>query len=547
MLVSTCDFFAGYFLMLLDLFTVDLNFFADTPRSLQYLENQLLVVSRAGEAEANGEYRFAGIMNGKGYFEKPLEDGMTGRGRHVIYCCKLLRQDNMRWFLSLVADRSLPGGRSDVNLYYSSAFPDSPCLPHAQWDCMTDAFLTDTRIRVDVTKIDAFDGNRDDAVKRDGTIVPIECSPDALRGSWADISLSVHAKSAAVVSQAITPLLSEEERVAEDVTLTLREVFSLGGAQHGAVLAQAAELLETISSDLELDMSTTLAASKLVLVFLRELQRLQSEARTANDGLTERPAPCEVQEEDSYGVSCGNILGCVFHLVPQGEVLALMTPLLLSIEPLHVALNKGFCDFLLFCFCELLQECHKMAVSTHSAPDNFNEVSRHDISVGDHEASTNESKTVEAVAVDEQFAQNYHKLFLYLFPSVDSRDIPSLEWFESLAAKSTRACEVGPVLAVEACMVVYASLRKMSDRDLQAEKGGARARPQGPTNVTNAIRRCELVVMNVFPFLPEEEAEDLIDDLLRATTALGVPADKRSVPFVMLCERLDDCQSRVRS
>ncbi len=138
-----------------------MNFFADTPRSLQYLENQQLVVSRAGEAEANGEYRFAGIMNGKGYFEKPVEDGVTGRGRHVIYCCKLVRNDNMRWFLSLVENEALPGGRSDLNLYYSSAFPDSPCLPHAQWDCMTDAFLTDTRIRIDAKKMDAFGRNGD--------------------------------------------------------------------------------------------------------------------------------------------------------------------------------------------------------------------------------------------------------------------------------------------------------------------------------------------------------------------------------------------------
>jgi hypothetical protein len=148
---------------------VDLNFFADTPRSLQYLENQLLVVSRAGEAEANGEYRFAGIMNGKGYFEKPVA---TGRGRHVIYCCKLMRQDNMRWFLSLVADsEALPGGRSDVNLYYSSAFPDSPCLPHAQWDCMTDAFLTDTRIRIEAKKMDAFGRNWDRETRNVANVV----------------------------------------------------------------------------------------------------------------------------------------------------------------------------------------------------------------------------------------------------------------------------------------------------------------------------------------------------------------------------------------
>jgi hypothetical protein len=68
----------------------------------------------------------------------------------------------MRWFLSLVADRdALPGGKFDVNLYFSTAFTDSPWIPHAQWDCMTDAFLSDTRIRVDVRKLDAFGRNGD--------------------------------------------------------------------------------------------------------------------------------------------------------------------------------------------------------------------------------------------------------------------------------------------------------------------------------------------------------------------------------------------------
>ena len=84
-----------------------------------FLHGTVIHVDGAGAWEANGSYVFHSILNGAGFFKKPLqyENEMVVVG---LYRCKM-QNNSIRWFISILPENTNPGTSADNDLYYSTA------------------------------------------------------------------------------------------------------------------------------------------------------------------------------------------------------------------------------------------------------------------------------------------------------------------------------------------------------------------------------------------------------------------------------------------
>eukprot|EP01034_Spumella_vulgaris_P024367 gene24368-30705_t len=509
-------------------------------------EGLSLTVTGAGVDAANGTYHFAGLMNRAGFFERAHD-----KGRFAVYRWLVSKNQTHTWFLSFVSESDArPGSCRDVNLYYSIPSGTS-VLPLSRWHCMTADLRTDTHINVTVNAANYVKGLSVGAADVDTTFVPATHPKEVLSEDSAEkapatqsaervepaisildvIQVESHSSAAELVSGngddngvaaveiATSPDTQQEDfvptsgdseevgRLAEAFRTLLEDMFP-SSTDHLSILSEIASQFAEISTELKVDMSTALRASRLVLDCLQKLHHFQIEAVAKSvDTATHRSSPCVVQEEDSYDVSCRNILCSAFHAVPEKEVTRVLYESLGLIEQLGGGLRDGYCVVPMYLFCDLVHSVHaQLEVSEDSSPIDI-------------------------------FVDECVRLFSYLFPSLAASPLLEAPHFADIAHKMH--CVADEEVSLAACWAMLDCLRTLGERDLLLHKEGCtsprRAATKSPEG-TSALHRCELIVMNVFPYLTRVEVERSLFELLRATSQLGVAAEFRDVPMKEFCE-----------
>lgn len=110
--------------------------------------NSTVVLSNAGTAEVNGEYKFVGFKANAGSYERYTT--YNGKeSRFVLYKCSL-RNGGYQWFLSITPPDQEPGTNQDIDFYFTHS-KHGDYLPPLTWYCLQNAsYGVDPAPKIDI-------------------------------------------------------------------------------------------------------------------------------------------------------------------------------------------------------------------------------------------------------------------------------------------------------------------------------------------------------------------------------------------------------------